>query len=141
VQRCWAHKARNVLDKVKKADRDAVKTDLHRVMHAKGLAGARRAAHRFAQRWQEIYPKAVRCLAGDLDELLAHLQAFRDPGWRKATRTTNAIERCFVEVRRRTRPMGVMADKASMERILYAVFTGINHNQGTFTPFPLTQTS
>ena len=29
VQRCWAHKIRNVLDKVRKADQDAVKQDLH----------------------------------------------------------------------------------------------------------------
>ena len=34
VQRCWAHKIRNVLDKVRKADQDAVKQDLHAVMNA-----------------------------------------------------------------------------------------------------------
>jgi transposase-like protein len=141
VQRCWAHKVRNVLNKVKKGDRDAVKRDLHRIMNAKGLPGARSAARRFAQRWQDAYPKAVACLRGDLDELLVHLEVFRDAAWRKAARTTNAIERCFVEIRRRTRPMGVMADRASCERIVYAVFTGINQAQGTASPFPLTQNS
>ena len=141
VQRCWAHKVRNVLDKVKKGQREAVKADLHRIMLAKGLVSARTAARRFAQRWQEAFPAAVACLAGDLDELLVHLEVFRDHTWRKAARTTNAIERCFVEVRRRTRPMGVMADKTSCERILYAVYMGINQSQGTATPFPLTQNS
>lgn len=141
VQRCWAHKVRNVLDKIKKGDREAVKTELHRIMHAKGLAGARSAARRFAKRWQDAYPKAVACLRADLDELLVHLEVFRDAHWRKASRTTNAIERCFGEVRRRTRPMGVMADKTSCERILYAVFMGINQSQGTASPFPLTQNS
>ena len=34
VQRCWAHKIRNVLDKVKKADQQAVKAALHAVMNA-----------------------------------------------------------------------------------------------------------
>ena len=29
VQRCWAHKIRNVLDKVRKVDQDAVRQDLH----------------------------------------------------------------------------------------------------------------
>jgi transposase-like protein len=31
VQRCWAHKVRNVLDKVKRADREAVKRGLNRI--------------------------------------------------------------------------------------------------------------
>ncbi len=35
-------------------------------------------------------------------------------------RTTNAIERRFREVRRRTRPMGVFQDRTSMDRILFA---------------------
>jgi len=35
--------------------------------------------------------------------------------------------------------MGVFADSTSMERILYAVFTYENFNQGIGTPIPLTQ--
>ncbi len=118
VQRCWAHKIGNVLGKVRKADREAVKSGLHRIMNASGIASARRAARKFADAWQTIYPKAVACLTGDLDELLAHLPVFDHPRWRKAARTTHAIERRFVEVRRRTRPMGVMAGQTSAERIL-----------------------
>lgn len=138
VQRCWVHKMRNVLDKSRKVDREAMKNDLREVMNAPNRPAARTAARAFADVWQTAYPKAVACLAADLDMLLAHY-VFKDAKWRKAGRSTNAIERCFVEVRRRTRPMGVMADRASMSRILYAVFTGINQSQGTATPFPLTQ--
>ena len=58
---------------------------------------------------------------------------------RKAVRTTNAIERRFVEVRRRTRPMGVFQDTTSMDRILYVVFSYENKSQGISIPFPLTQ--
>lgn len=140
VQRCWVHKMRNVLDKVRKTDREVVKADLQRIMNASGIQAARKAAAVFAHKWQAPYRKAVACLAGDLDALFEHY-CFKEPKWRKASRSTNAIERCFVEVRRRTRPMGVMADRASMERILYAVFTGINQNQGTATLFPLTHNS
>ncbi|MDD3250715.1 MAG: transposase, partial [Smithellaceae bacterium] len=49
-------------------------------------------------------------------------------------RTTNAIERRFREVKRRTRPMGVFSDKTSMERILYAVFAYENLKENTWTP-------
>ncbi len=140
VQRCWVHKMRNVLDKCKKTDREEMRQDLRKVMNAPDKSKARSAARRFAKKWEASYPKAVRCLAMDLDDLFAHY-IFKSAKWRKAGRSTNAIERCFVEVRRRTRPMGVMSDRASMSRILYAVFIGINQAQGTATPFPLTHNS
>jgi transposase-like protein len=130
VQRCWAHKTRNVLDKMREADREAAKRDLHRISHAADRVAARRAARRFADRWEVRYPAAVRSLRADLDALLEFLR-FEDATWRKAARTTNAIERRFREVRRRTRPMGTFSDRTSIERILYAVFTHENRKQGT----------
>jgi transposase-like protein len=140
VGRCWAHKSRNVLDKVRPADRESVKRDLHRISHAIDRTAARAAARRFVTRWHTRYPAAVRCLQQDLEELLACF-AFDDPAWRKAARTTNAIERRFREVRRRTRPMGVFSDRTSMERILFAVFTYENQKEGTSAPFLLTHNS
>jgi transposase-like protein len=58
---------------------------------------------------------------------------------RKTVRTTNAIERRFREVRRRTRPMGDFQDITSMDRILFAVFVHENKSQGIATPFLLAQ--
>jgi putative transposase len=140
VQRCWAHKIRNVLNKVRKPDQAAVKAGLHRIMNASILPAAWSAARRFADHWESVYPKAVACLRADLDDLLT---CFRYPSreQRKAVRTTNAIERRFREVRRRTRPMGTFQDKTSMDRILFAVFTHENRNQGLATPFALTHNS
>jgi len=140
VQRCWAHKVRNVLDKVQRAEREAAKRDLNRISNAEGRSQARERARAFVDRWGSRYPAAVRCLWGDIDELLAFFR-FDDPAWRKAARTTNGIERRFREVRRRTRPMGVMANKDSVERILFAVFTHENQKQGTATPFVIARTS
>ena len=137
VQRCWAHKIRNVLDKVRKADHDAVKADLHAVMNADNVRKARTAARRFAANWSDLYPKAVACLRNDLDELLTCFR-YKTLQERKTVRTTNAIERRFREVRRRTRPMGTFQDKTSMDRILFAVFTHENKMQGLGTPFLVT---
>ena len=139
-QRCWAHKIRNILDKVRKGDWAHVKRGLHAIMNAPNVVAARAAARRFADRWEAIYPRAVACLRNDLDDLL-HFLGFDTEWWRVTVRTTNAIERRFREVRRRTRPMGVFSDRTSMDRILFAVFTYENTNQGTGTPFPLTQNS
>ena len=139
VQRCWAHKIRNLLGKVRVADQPAVKADLHAVMNAKTVPQARSAARRFADRWQDDYPKAVRCLRDDLDELLTCWR-YKSLAERKRVRTTNAIERRFREIRRRTRPMGVFSDRTSMDRILFAVFHHENQNQGLSTPLLLTHT-
>ena len=40
VQRCWAHKIRNVLNKVRKPDQVTVKAGLHRIMNATTLPAA-----------------------------------------------------------------------------------------------------
>ena len=138
VQRCWAHKIRNVLNKVLKADHTAVKAALHDIMNADTRPRARSAARRFAERWCDVYPKAVECLRNDLDELMTCWR-YKTIEERKAVRTTNAIERRFREVRRRTRPMGVFQDRTSMDRILFAVFTHENSSQGVPTLFSLTQ--
>jgi putative transposase len=139
VQRCWAHKIRNVLAKVRGSDQPAIKADLHAVMSATTLPRARSAARHFADRWTADYPRAVACLRDDLDELLTCWR-YKSVAQRKAVRTTNAIERRFREVRRRTRPMGVFSDRTSMDRILFAVFNHENQNQGVSTPLLLTQT-
>jgi len=134
IQRCWAHKSRNVLNYVRKADREAVKRDLHAIQYASGISKAQMAIGAFARRWNHIYPKAVACLLADEEQLVTFFQ-IKDSSWWSQVRTTNAIERRFREVRRRTRPMGVFSDRTSMERILYAVFSYENLRQGVATAF------
>jgi putative transposase len=138
VQRCWAHKMRNVLAKVRKADQPKVKRALHQVMNAPNAPAARAAARKFASRFKDQYPAAVACLRNDLDELLT-CHRYKSEEARRKVRTTNAIERRFREVRRRTRPMGTFQDRTSMDRILFAVFIHENKSQGLSTPFLLTQ--
>jgi Transposase, Mutator family len=75
----------------------------------------------------------VACLRADLDDLLTCFR-YATLEKRKAVRTTNAIERRFREVRRRTRLMGTFQDKTSIERIVFAVFMHENRNQGLATP-------
>ena len=140
LQRCWAHKMRNILDKVPRKKQKVVKRGLVKIYSAQNLTEAKTAAARWARSWIEKYPKAVKCLQHDLDDLLICFQ-FDDADFRKAIRTTNAIERRFREVRRRTRPMGVFSNRTSIERILYAVFMYENINQGVYPVFVLTQTT
>jgi len=127
LQRCWAHKTRNVLDKVKKNDQPAVKKALTRISHAANRREATEAYWRFSSRWKKPYPKAVACLKKDFDQLLSFFQ-IKNSQLYSRLRTTNLIERAFREVRRRTRPMGVMAHTQSLQRIVFAVFHHLNQN-------------
>jgi putative transposase len=123
-QRCWVHKMRNILEKVRKSDYDEVK----RAAQAIYLAGSRKEAQAacrcFAARWRKSYPTVVRQLQKDLPELLSFFN-FPQHLWRKL-RTTNIIERCFVEVRRRTRPMVCFVNVGSVDRIIYSIFQRFN---------------
>jgi putative transposase len=123
-QRCWVHKMRNILEKVRKRDYDAVKADAQAIYLAKGRRQAEAAARTFCRRWRQHYPTVVKQLQRDLPELLAFF-AFPKHLWRKL-RTTNIIERCFVEVRRRTRPMVCFVNVQSVDRIIYSIFQRFN---------------
>lgn len=109
----------NVLDKIKAAGGGRAKDALRQIVNAPEIAKARSCARRFAGTFEDIYPKAVACLRDDLDELLTCFR-YKSPIARKRVRTTNAIERRFREVRRRTRPMGTFQDKTPIDRILFA---------------------
>jgi len=139
TQRCWAHKTRNILDHVRKADRDDVKKDLAAISHATGLRKAQAALKSFAHTWGILYPMALASLKDSEEELLAFFMIRKPELWPKI-RTTNLIERRFRELRRRTRPMGVFSDRTSMDRILYAIFAHENFKNKTGGPFLLSLT-
>jgi len=125
-QRCWVHKLRNILDAVRRRDQDTVKTDAQKIYQAPTLPEARQAFLYFKRAWQPIYPRVVGGLEKDLPELL-NFYHFPPPLWKKL-RTTNAIEHCFVEVRRRTRPMVVFTNVQSVDRILFSIFNRFNED-------------
>ena len=119
-QRCWVHKMRNILAKVRKADHPAVKQDAQAIYLSDSRSEAMAAFRHFKRRWQDTYPQQAKSLQRDLPELLA---IFSFPKHlRKKLRTTNVIERCFVEVRRRTRPMVCFVNMASVDRIILSIF-------------------
>jgi transposase-like protein len=130
-QRCWVHKMRNIVEKVRRRDEKQAKAQAQKIYLAEHAAAARRAFERFRFYWRSRYPAMVRQLERDLPELL-HFFVFPRHLWRKL-RTTNVIERCFVEVRRRTRPMVVFTNVESVDRIIYAIFSRFNEDWKTHT--------
>ena len=123
-QRCWAHKLRNVSDKLRKRDRERCIGDARFIYTADNRKKAVRAYDEWARAWRPVAPNAVKCLERDLEELLNFYACPREM-WKKL-RTTNVIERAFREVRRRTRPMTCFNNSQSIERIVYAVLNRLN---------------
>lgn len=123
-QRCWVHKMRNILAKARKRDHDELKAGAQAIYLAESRREARELFRRFCKRWREDYPSMIKALQNDLPELLSFF-SFPRHLWRKL-RTTNVIERVFVEVRRRTRPMVCFVNVDSVDRIIYSIFHRFN---------------
>ena len=132
-QRCWVHKLRNVANLLKRSQQQECLAGARAIYLAATRREAVRAYWAWAQRWREEAPKAVACLERVLEELLNVLAC--PEAHRRKVRTTNAIERAFREVRRRTRPMSCFTNSASCERIIYAVISHLNKSwEGKMLP-------
>jgi putative transposase len=124
IQRCWAHKTRNVLSYVGVRYKEDCANDLRKIYNARNLKGAIENFKEFKNKWELLYPKAVNCLEKDLEELLLFYE-YDERYWR-LIRTTNKIERVFKEVRRRTNNIGAFTNISSLERIIYYKFNEYN---------------
>jgi len=115
---------RNVVSRLRVKQRDACVSQLRTVYQAKNTTEARERYRTWAEAWQSEAPEAVSCVRKDLEDLLSFLS---EPlALHKKLRTTNAIERSFREVRRRTNPMSSFNNRESCERIIFAIFTHQN---------------
>ena len=123
-QRCWAHKLRNLTDRMPRRLLSQCRRGLRAIYAADDRAAALRAFRRWRERWKTEAPRAVRSLEADLEELLTVYDCPIEH--RIKLRTTNVIERCFREVRRRVRPMTLFANPRSCDRIIFAIFHRLN---------------
>ena len=106
-QRCWLHKAANLLNKVPKSVQGVMKADIREISAAPTRAAAEAAIAVFVEKYGAKYPKAAECLTRDRDALLAFFD-FPAEHW-DHLRTTNPIvlrqaqhEAVFATVRHRT---------------------------------------
>ena len=116
--RCWAHRMRNILAKVPEPLHDAVRAELIAIRDAATPETGQAAAAAFLERWGRDLPSAPACFSEDLEALLAqHRVPWRH---RKFVRTTNLIERSFVEERRRTKTLPRFFTEKSCLKLVYA---------------------
>lgn len=115
-QRCLAHKIRNVVDKVPDNAREEVKAMVHSTYYAPNREVGEMIAKDLLQRYQDLYPSAMKSFTDDLEACWSYL---RCPAvHHRRIRTTNLLERAFVEQKRRTKTIpGFWTEKSCLKLV------------------------
>lgn len=100
-QRCWAHKARNVMNALPKSAQPGATKAMQEIYNAEDRTHAEKAIKAFEKSYGAKWPKAVARIADDAEELLAFYD-FPAEHWIHL-RTTNPIESMFSTVKVRTK--------------------------------------
>ncbi len=134
--RCIAHKLRNVVVKLKRSQQEPCMREL-RPMFA---TGNRKEAVKIFKAWRSKWiveaEAAVRCMDKNPAECLRYYD-FDKSLW-KSIRTINILQRTFRKVYRRTRPMNLLPNADSANRIFYGVTKNLNQswNKNPVSEFP-----
>ena len=119
-QRCTVHALRNVCAKLPERHHQEVKARWWKLFdEAASPAEARRGLEAIVADYRTAYPSAMAAIERDVDALVAHLRWPSEH--RKRIRTTNLLERTFVEVRRRTKVIGRFPGETSALSLIWAV--------------------
>jgi putative transposase len=117
-QRCLAHKIRNLEAKVPAEAWREVKGAALAAYQAGSPKLAQIAKEDFVARYERDYPSATACFLDDFEACIAHLQL--PIAHRRATRTTNMLERLFGEERRRTKVIPHAFGERAVLKLMYA---------------------
>jgi putative transposase len=119
-QRCTVHALRNVTVKLPERHHQEIKARWWKLFdEARSPGEARRELQGIIEDYRAAYPSAMAVIEHDLPALVTHL---RFPSQhRKRIRTTNLLERTFVEVRRRTKVIGRFPGETSALSLIWAV--------------------
>jgi putative transposase len=119
-QRCTVHALRNITSKLPERLHREVKARYWAVLdEAISASDAKAGLLALAGDYRRAYPSAMRVIDEHVDQLVAHLRLPAEH--RKRTRSTNLLERTFVEVRRRTKIIGRFPGETSALSLIWAV--------------------
>jgi putative transposase len=119
LQRCTAHKLRNLEAKAPVRLREELAEDYRRMIYAESRPAVEQARSRFAKKWRLRCPAVVECLDEAGDDLFTFLR-FPKLQW-KALRTTNALERINGEFRRRTKTQASLPGQDAVLLLLFGL--------------------
>jgi transposase-like protein len=119
IQRCTAHKLRNLQAKAPARLREELTEDYRRMIYAETVSAVEHERARFTKKWQLRCPAVVESLKEAGDDLFTFLR-FPSSQW-KALRTTNALERINEEFRRRTKTQASLPGQDAVLLLLFGL--------------------
>lgn len=119
VQRCTAHKLRNLEGKAPVRMREELREDYRRMIYAETAAVVEQARVRFLKKWRLACPPVATSFEEAGEELFTFLK-FPRSQW-KALRTTNALERVNEEFRRRTKTQASLPGESAVLLLLFGL--------------------
>lgn len=119
IQRCTAHKLRNLTSKAPARLREELKEDYRRMVYADDAAAIEKARTAFARKWKLRCPPVITSFDEAGDELFTFTR-FPKSQW-KALRTTNALERINGEFRRRTKTQSSLPSSDAVLLLLFGL--------------------
>jgi putative transposase len=123
-QRCVRHKMENILAHVPERATETVGKEFMAIFYQKDRARADMQAAAFRQKHEQIYPEAIACMNRDWEACLT-FYAFPEQHWSRI-RTTNTIERLFLEVKKRSKKMAApFRNEGSCMLLFFAVIRSL----------------
>jgi putative transposase len=122
--RCWYHKLGNIRTKLPAEGAEEVLAHARAVRDAPTHEAGEAQAASLIERFGSAYPAAVKCFAEDLEASLAHLKL--PVRHRINVRTTNLLERSFLEERRRTKVIPRLLDEKSAMKLIFATLMRVS---------------
>ena len=119
VQRCAAHKLRNLEAKAPARLREELAEDYRRLVYADSVTAVEQARGRFTKKWRLRCPAVVESLEEAGEDLFTFLR-FPPAQW-KSLRTTNALERLNGEFRRRTKTQASLPGQDAVLLLLFGL--------------------
>lgn len=116
--RCWFHRMGNITSKLPEEAKPEVTAHLRAVRDAPTYEAGQQQAAKVLERFSDEYPSAMKCFAEDLEASLGHLKL--PVRHRVHARTTNLLERSFLEERRRTKVIPRLLDEKSALKLVFA---------------------
>lgn len=119
IQRCTAHKLRNLLSRAPAHLREEVAEDYRRMMYGKSREVVESARRSFLKKWRLRCAVVAASLEEAGDDLFTFLN-FPPTQW-KGLRTTNALERMNEEFRRRTKTQASLPNEDAVVLLLFGL--------------------
>jgi putative transposase len=126
--RCWFHKMQNFQQKVPAQAWPEVKALLVDMRDAPSREKAEQRREAIVERYQREFPELCRCLLDDAAASLNHLEI--PQRHQQYVRTSNLVERAFVEERRRTKVIPHLWTEGSLVHLVFGVLIRVSDRWG-----------